>query len=122
MIRAAEPDAAMGAEVVRGGATFRVWAPTAEAVHLALLPPGQPSLASWAPSQDNKLVRDEHGFWSGFVEGAEEGWQYRYWTVGPAGQGHKRDPPARELEHGQYPDCHCLVRGSGAYPWHDASF
>src|SRR5215470_8568963 len=116
------PDTPMGANVVPGGATFRVWAPTANAVHVALLPPGESSLEAWTPSEDNKLIRDANGYWSRFFANVDDGWQYRYWTVGPAGSGYKRDPRACELEFEHYPDCHCVVRKAANYPWHDAGF
>src|SRR5260370_4970956 len=74
------------------------------------------------PSPSTELVRDGHGFWSGYVEGGAGGWQDRYWTVGPAGEGYKRDPRGRELSIEGYPDCHCIIRGRDTYPWHDAEF
>jgi 1,4-alpha-glucan branching enzyme len=121
MILPARPGAPMGAHVDPEGVSFRVWAPTAEAVHVAVLAPGGASLSGWLPTPENKLVRDEEGFWSGFLPGLADGWQYRFWTKGPAGEGYKRDPRARELSLEGYPDCHCIVRDH-TYPWHDAAF
>jgi 1,4-alpha-glucan branching enzyme len=112
----------MGANLVPGGATFRVWAPTADAVHVARHGPGHPDQGQWTPSEDNKLVRDAKGYWAGFFPGVTEGALYRFWTIGPAGQGYKRDPRARELELLGYPDCDCIVRGPSDYPWHDVGF
>ena len=115
-------DTPMGANIVADGATFRVWAPTAAAVHLALHGPGQQP-DQWAPNDDNKLVRNAKGYWSGFFPGVTDGTPYRFWTVGPAGlQGYKRDPRASELELRGYPDCGGIVRGANDYPWHDAGF
>jgi 1,4-alpha-glucan branching enzyme len=118
---AAAPHAPVGAHVGPDGVSFRVWAPTAQAVHLALVPAGG-SLTSWAPSSTNALTPGPLGFWSGFCPDAGENCQYRFWTKGPAGEGFKRDPRARELELSGYPDCHCIARGPNTYPWHDASF
>jgi 1,4-alpha-glucan branching enzyme len=117
----ARPDAPMGAHVGSEGVTFRVWAPTAEAVQVAMLAPSGQSLA-WSPDASNNLVPDDHGFWTGFLAGVADGWQYRFWTKGPAGEGYKRDPRGRELSLEGYPDCHCIVRGPDNYPWHDSSF
>jgi 1,4-alpha-glucan branching enzyme len=114
-------DAPLGATLVSGGAAFRVWAPQADAVHLALAPPGVRCLDGWAAIDGNRLV-EEGGYWSGFAAGVGDGWQYRYWTAGPGGCGLKRDPRARELEMDNWPDNDCIVRGPAAYPWHDANF
>src|SRR6266511_5291170 len=87
----------LGAHAGPDGVTFRVWAPGAQAVHVATLAPGETSLADWAPYPSNLLVPDDQGFWSGFLPGAKDGWQYRFWTRGPGGAGYKRDPRASEL-------------------------
>ncbi|HEY4820855.1 MAG TPA: 1,4-alpha-glucan branching protein, partial [Xanthobacteraceae bacterium] len=122
MALSARPEAPLGAQVEPTGVSFRVWAPGADAVHVAVLTPGAPSLARWSPDPGNLLVRDDRGYWSGFVPGAAENWEYRFWTKGPGGQGFKRDPRARELAFGAYPDCNCVVRAPDSYPWHDAAF
>ena len=85
-------DTPMGANVVPGGTTFRVWAPTADAVHVALHGPGHPDPAHWRPEEGNKLIRDQNGYWGGFVSGVGEGALYRFWTVGPAGCGLQARP------------------------------
>ena len=93
----------LGTSVVPGGATFRVWAPAASAVHLGLGLGGAPAMpAGWTPSVANLLTRDERsGCWSGFVPGAADGDHYRFWVAGAPGEmGPKRDPRARELEMG----------------------
>jgi 1,4-alpha-glucan branching enzyme len=122
MALSARPDAPLGARIEPAGVSFRVWAPGADAVHVAVLTPGAPSLAAWSPDPGNLLVRDDRSFWSGFVPGAAENWEYRFWTRGPGGQGFKRDPRARELALEAYPDCNCIVRAPDSYPWHDAAF
>jgi 1,4-alpha-glucan branching enzyme len=116
------PNTPLGATLVAGGATFRVWAPDATAVHVALHGDAQPP-DQWAPSDANRLVKDAASCWAGFFPGVGEGARYRLWTVGAGGSGYKRDPRARELELNGYPDCDCIVRGDpDAYPWHDDGF
>jgi 1,4-alpha-glucan branching enzyme len=115
-------DMPMGATVRDGGAHFRVWAPAADAVHVALVDPAVSSLAGWQAGPTNRLARDAAGFWSGFFAGVGYGWEYRYWTKGPSGEGYKRDPRAIELELEHYPDCNCRIIERRDYPWHDQDF
>ncbi len=115
-------DTPLGAALVPRGATFRLWAPGALAVHVAVDGAGRPG-PDWAPTDDNLLVRDAAGCWAGFFPGVSDGAGYRFWVVGEGGAGYKRDPRARELELDAYPDCDCIVRGgSEPYPWHDEGF
>jgi len=115
------PNTPLGATVAPGGAAFRVWAPGASAVYVALHDAQHPA-AEWSPSEEALLVRQDGGYWTGFFPGVRDGALYRYWTVGPGGEGYKRDPRALELELNGYPDCDCIVRGPNDYPWHDAGF
>jgi hypothetical protein len=62
-------DIPMGATVGDGGTYFRVWAPGAEAVHVALVDPAVSSLVAWQAAPTNVLTRDASGFWSGFFPG-----------------------------------------------------
>src|SRR5215207_9090142 len=102
----------MGATLVAGGATFRVWAPGADRVEVVL-----------AGGAREELVEDPGtGHWTGYLPGVVDGAGYRYFVAGPGGSGLKRDPWARELELHGYPDCDCLVRSTDSYPWHDAGF
>jgi 1,4-alpha-glucan branching enzyme len=112
----------MGASLAPGGCVFRVWSPTAEAVHVAVSPPGIPLPETWTPTEDTRLVRGVDGHWTGYFPGVVEGSCYLFWTRGAGGQGFKRDPRARELEISGYPDCGCVVLGPNAYPWHDLGF
>jgi 1,4-alpha-glucan branching enzyme len=108
----------MGANLVAGGATFRVWAPGAEHVYVVLN--GQ---TNYQPNPADELVKDQAtGHWRGFFPGVVDGNGYRFFVVGPKGSGFKRDPWARELELYGYPDCDCLVRDPNKYPWHDQDF
>jgi 1,4-alpha-glucan branching enzyme len=110
------PATPLGVTLAGGGATFRVWAPDADEVHVALAP-----TPAWAPSSSTLLVRDADGCWGGFFPGIVEGTAFRFWTRGPGGFGLKRDPRAAQLGFG-YPDCDCFVTGGNTYPWHDAGF
>ncbi len=112
----------LGATLVADGATFRVWAPGALEVYLVLADPGIASPATWTKNPDDLLIRDANGYWAGFFPGVTDGARYRFYVVGPGGEGFKRDPYARELEMHGYPQCNCLVRDPFTYPWHDAGF
>lgn len=108
----------MGANLVANGATFRVWAPGANEIHVVL-----GGVDHFQPNPECELVKNHAtGHWTGFVPGVEDGTKYRYHIVGPGGSGFKRDPWARELEFDGYPNCDCIVREEDTYPWHDASY
>ena len=112
---------AMGANLVLGGgATFRAWAPLATAVYIN----GTLGGSSLTGQTNNLLMaKDANGYWTGFVNSAQEGDGYTFWVVGPGGTGPKRDPYARELEPATaFPNCSNLIRSATAYPWHDAAF
>jgi 1,4-alpha-glucan branching enzyme len=112
------PTTPMGATLVDGGATFRVWAPGAVAVHVAL----DDAAANFVPSADTELRKDPaSGHWTGFFPDVVDGTRYRFYVVGTGAAGLKRDPWARELQ-GSYPNYDCVVRDPGSYPWHDAGF
>jgi len=115
----------LGATIVPGGATFRVFAPRASAVYLNGVFAGTTYNAQ---SQDRLLSKDANGFWAGFQAGAGDGDQYRFWVDGPSPngtQGYKRDPYARELvstKDNPFPNCFCILRPSNSYPWYDGGF
>jgi 1,4-alpha-glucan branching enzyme len=102
----------MGANLVADGATFRVWAPSASAVHV------RGSFNGFAVREDAALIRAGGGHWHGFLRGISDGATYKYWITGPAGPGWKRDPYARELRE---PDWDCVVR-SVDFPWHETGY
>ena len=110
----------MGATLVDGGATFRVWAPGATQVYVAL---GDTSVYRPQP-QDELVGNPATGHWTGFVPGVADGDHYRFYVVGAGGRAElKRDPWARELEPGvAIADCDCIVRARDSYPWHDAGY
>lgn len=107
----------MGAHLIPGGATFRVWAPQALAVHLTS------DLSGWQPNEDNRLTRDSQGYWSGFWPHVKEGTEYKFYVEGRGSQGFNRDPYARELAiDPPFPHGNCVVRNPNLYPWHDQEF
>jgi 1,4-alpha-glucan branching enzyme len=116
------PNTPLGGNLVPGGATFRTWAPNALEVYIALLPPGGSPPGPFPKNPGDLLVKDANGYWSGFVPGLKDGDLYRFYVVGQAKEGFKRDPYARELEFNGYPDCDCILRDPADYPWHDAGF
>src|ERR1043165_6325525 len=112
----------LGATLLPGGATFRVWAPTALEVYIALGHPTGTAPGAFPKNAGDLLVKDANGYWAGFVPGIKDGDLYRFYVVGTGSEGFKRDPYARELEFNGYPDCNCIVRNPADYPWHDSSF
>jgi 1,4-alpha-glucan branching enzyme len=112
----------MGATLVPGGATFRVWAPRASAVFLNGMFGGQEHTGQ---SSDLLLANDGTGYWTGYFPGAGDGDLYHFWVAGPASgsTGFKRDPYARELATDlPFPASSCIIRSAAVYPWHDAAF
>jgi len=110
----------MGANLVEGGATFRVWAPGAHEVYVDGTFGGTPS---WQHTPEQLMLKSPYGYWTGFVAGAVEGDPYKFWVVGDGGSGYKRDPYARELAVDvPFPHCNCIIRKPADYPWHDEEF
>lgn len=112
----------MGANLVpdKSGATFRCWAPRARRVYL------RGNFNAWAngwsqtPADDEQLFR--HGdFWAGFVPGAKDSDEYKFWIEGEGSTGWKRDPYARELTR-NWPNSNCILRDPDTYVWHDQSY
>ena len=70
-----------------------------------------------------RLVNNGRGVWSGFVPGAADGTEYKFYIVGTGSKGYKRDPYARELSLSPpFPKSNCVVRRPDGYPWHDQDF
>jgi 1,4-alpha-glucan branching enzyme len=112
-----DADTPMGATLVAGGATFRVWAPEAEAVHVLGCFDGEDD---WSPHDGNGLQRGPADHWTGFRPGVTDGDHYEFWVTGRGSAGRKRDPYARELSSTPpYPLADCIVRDPSSYPWHD---
>src|SRR4051812_45657613 len=53
----------LGANLIPGGATFRVWAPAAREVYLALKQQTGTSPAAFPKDAGDLLVKDAKGFW-----------------------------------------------------------
>jgi 1,4-alpha-glucan branching enzyme len=107
----------MGANLIAGGATFRVWAPRAR--HVFVLG----DFIGWTPRDEGLLTPDSHGYWAGFIPGARHGQAYKFHVAGEGSEGPKRDPYARELSTTpDYPRSNCLLRSPNHYPWHDSNY
>jgi 1,4-alpha-glucan branching enzyme len=109
----------MGGRLMANGATFRVWAPGAEHIYVAL-----GGADDYMPRAQDELVEDARtGHWTGFFPGVADGTKYRFFVAGPGGSGLRRDPRARELELFEYPPrCDCILRPLDSYPWHDRDY
>jgi 1,4-alpha-glucan branching enzyme len=122
------PTTKMGANLVADGATFRVWAPRAEAVYVN----GRFGTTDRWPKEDPDLLlqKDGRGYWAGFLQGVQEGDQYLFYVVGgPGRKNFKRDPYARELttpathpDTCPYPACNCIIRKPDGYAWRATDF
>jgi 1,4-alpha-glucan branching enzyme len=107
----------MGANLVADGATFRVWAPGADHVYVTLN-----GVDNYVPRAEDELVKHGDGHWTGFFPGVVDGTTYLYYLTKGQRSSFKRDPWARELDCGIFPDCDCVVRAAEVYPWHDQGF
>ncbi len=108
---------AMGGTLVPGGATFRVWAPRANAVYVC------GGFNSWPKNAGVSLGQIGGGHWAGFVPGLKEGDQYLFYVNGIGSQGYKRDPRARELSFApSFPQSNCVLRDPFLFPWHNIGF
>ena len=105
----------MGANLVQGGATFRVWAPRARMVHIC------GDFNGWTRDDSTLLVRQGDGRWTGFVPNARDGDKYKFHVTGDGTEGFKRDPYARELTVA-WPNPDCILRSAGSFPWQDWSW
>jgi 1,4-alpha-glucan branching enzyme len=94
---APRPTPPLGATPGRAGATFRVWAPFAEAVAVKVND-GQPV----SLKQEDEKGRPEDAVWAGTVPGARAGDRYRYVMRNNGKTGESIDPRARRLTGG---DC-----------------
>ena len=103
----------MGANLVEGGATFRVWAPNARAVHVI------GDFNGRRRDDSSLLNRGDAGHWLGFVPGVRDRERYLFYVVGEGGEGPKRDPYARELQTPFPGDC--IVRTTD-FPWHETGY
>ena len=84
--------AGMGAVPYPGGVAFRVWAPFALGVFVA------GDFNGWS-EEASALDREDNGYWSVEVSGAEVGQEYMFVVHGPAGVRSCNDPYARQVTH-----------------------
>jgi 1,4-alpha-glucan branching enzyme len=120
----------MGANLVPGGATFRVFAPRGRAVYVNGIFDGVNLFPTDPKNQsDSLLLVNKNNYWAGFIPNVKEGDQYLFYVVGKGFQDFKRDPFARELTTPEnfpgskpFPSCNCVVRDPGHYRWHDQGF
>src|ERR1700730_8142094 len=113
------PQTPNGATLGADGATFRVWAPAADAVYLHGLFGGQ---VFDELTDDRRLQKDARGYWTGYQDGARDGDRYRFWVHGAGSSGYKRDHYARELDPKDFPNCFSILRAADTFPWHDQDF
>jgi 1,4-alpha-glucan branching enzyme len=107
------PGTPMGANLIGGGATFRVWAPHAHSVHV---------IGDFNGRERNDaslLNRDDRGHWLGFIPGVRDRQRYMFYVVGAGSEGPKRDPYARELQTPFPSDC--IIRETD-FPWHETGY
>ncbi len=102
----------LGAAIVPGGVTFRLWAPSANAVYVVLHDIPDPDPAKCPRIEENRLVSDGCGYWTGFFPSLQDGSTYRFLVEGPGGASYKRDPRSLELELEGWPNCDCVIRGA----------
>jgi 1,4-alpha-glucan branching enzyme len=109
------PATPMGANLVQGGATFRVWAPRAKKVHIC------GDFNNWTQDDASLLVKNGDDRWTGFMVNARDGDKYKFYVTGEGTEGYKRDPYARELTVA-WPNPDCILRSAGTFPWQDWSW
>jgi 1,4-alpha-glucan branching enzyme len=102
----------LGGELTPTGATFRVWAPDADAVAVT------GDFDAWTMTA-HPLTKEAGSIWAGSVAGARAGQRYRY-VVMRGGQTLTRsDPRARRLEDA---DGNTVLVDPAAYAWTQPSF
>jgi 1,4-alpha-glucan branching enzyme len=109
--------APMGGTLVPDGATFRVWAPRAKAVHVS------GDFNGWKQDAATRMAPIGGGQWASFVPDLRDGDKYMFYVEGIGSTGYKRDPRARLLSYEPaFPACHSVLRNAGRFPWHQAQF
>jgi 1,4-alpha-glucan branching enzyme len=107
----------MGGTLVEGGATFRVWAPRANAVHVS------GDFNGWKHDTASLMTPIGGGHWASFVAGLKDGDEFLFYIEGTGSSGFKRDPRARLLTHQpSFPACNSVLRNSARFPWHQVRF
>ena len=110
-------NAPLGASLLAGGVAFRTWAPRATEVYVI------GDFSAWQPVEAGRLQALGDGTWAGLVPGLGLDALYQFQIVGQGSSGWKRDPRARLLAfQPPFPDCPCVVRDPGTFPWHDTGW
>jgi 1,4-alpha-glucan branching enzyme len=120
-------DTPMGANLVPGGATFRVFAPSARTVYINGIFDGTNAFSK--DTDEALLLVEKNNYWAGFIPNVKDGDQYLFFVDGKGFKDFKRDPYARELStpanfpgSSFFPSCNCVVRDPHRYQWHDQNF
>src|ERR1700730_12331848 len=115
-----QPDlsnAPMGATLVAGGGTFRIWAPRAKQVYLS------GDFNGWKQDASCLLNQVGGGHWAGFFPGLNDGDQYLFYVDGIGTSNYKRDPRGRALTFlPTFPGSNCVLRNPVRFPWHQTGF
>jgi 1,4-alpha-glucan branching enzyme len=105
-----------GANLTAGGATFRVFGPSAVDVFVS------GDFNGWKPQDPAAQLVKLGNDWAGFIPGVKDGSSYKFFVVGTGSAGFKRDPYAREIVPVAGLPTNCVVRDPNAFPWHDQGF
>ncbi|HUI64291.1 MAG TPA: alpha-amylase family glycosyl hydrolase [Bacteroidota bacterium] len=109
--------APLGGTIVPGGATFRIWAPRANAVYLS------GDFNQWTQNPKSLLKAIGGGHWAGFISSLKDGDEYQFYVKGAGTEGFKRDPRARVLSYQPaFPESHSVLRDPAQFPWHETGF
>ncbi len=105
----------LGANLVAGGAVFRVFGPSAIEVFVS------GDFNGWKQQDPAAQLVKRGNYWGGFIPGIKDSAAYKFFVVGAGSTGFKRDPYAREIVPGTgMPNC--VVRDPNTFPWHDQGF
>jgi 1,4-alpha-glucan branching enzyme len=113
---APSPHAGMGATLVDGGVTFRVWAPHAHHVWVI------GDFNGWDSGNNPQLERDGDGgsgTWSAHVPGVHAGQEYQFQVDTGTEVVWRADPYARQMTSSVG---NCVVYDPGAFDWGDNGF
>lgn len=113
---APSPHGGMGAVLIDGGVTFRVWAPNAASVGLT----GE--LVGWDQARTVRMARDDEGraqTWSAHVPGATAGQEYQLLIETGGGTDYRVDPYARQMTSSVG---NPVIYDPGAFDWGDDEF
>ncbi len=108
---APSPHGGMGALLVDGGVSFRVWAPHAQAVSVS------GSFCDWKEDGAALARENDAGYWSAFVPGVKAGDAYKFVLHTDAGTLWRTDPYARHMTNSVG---EALIYDDAAFNWGEA--